>query len=83
MQFRLGGDLGRMLEEEAEVRRMTVPMLAKTILSDWFLETYKKRAKKPGKPQNQSLATTKSIPDSEPDADKSEGKTIITKVPEE
>lgn len=66
MQFRLGGELGRLVEEEASKRGMSGPMLVKVIVGEWMSENYKKRMKGAKKPQNQSLVTTEGTPSDEP-----------------
>jgi hypothetical protein len=66
MQFRLGGDLGRILEEEADKRGISGATLAKTIIGDWVRDDYKKRMKGRKRPQNQSLVATEGSPGSEP-----------------
>jgi len=69
MQFRLGGDIGRIIEEEAEKRGISGATLAKTIIGDWVRDSYKKRMKKGKKtttqPQEQAVVTTGEVPSDE------------------
>ena len=61
MQFRLGGELGRMVEEEAKVRGMSGPMLVKAIVGEWFMDTYKKRTKRVNKLQEQAVGGSEGV----------------------
>ena len=58
MQLRLGGELGQMVEEEAQKQGMSGALLVKIIVGQWMSENYKKRMKGKKKLQNQSAGAS-------------------------
>ena len=82
IRLMVGGEVGQVIQEEAQKRGISGAVLARIILGEWVKDSYKERMRGKKKTQNQSLVTTEQGSDELP-ADKDKSKAVITKVPEE